>query len=139
MSAIWQRMQDDMQLAGLAARTQETYLGAARRLVKHYQKTPDQITEDDLRQYFLMLRNERKVARSTMTIALCGIKFLFERTLHRDWPTLTILRPPAEQKLPAVLSVTEVHDVLSRIRIPRYRVCLGLIYACGLRLLEGAE
>lgn len=139
MPSVWNRMQDDMQLAGLAARTQETYLGAARRLVNHYQKTPDQITEDDLRQYFLMLRNERKVARSTMTIALCGIKFLFERTLHRDWPTLTILRPPAEQKLPAVLSVTEVHDVLSRIRIPRYRVCLGLIYACGLRLLEGVN
>jgi site-specific recombinase XerD len=137
MSAIWQRMHDDMQLAGLATRTQESYLGAARRLADHYHKAPDQISEEELRQYFLLLRNERKVARSTMIIALCGIKFLFERTLQRDWPTLTILRPPAEQKLPAVLSIAEIQDLLARIRIPRYRVCLSLIYACGLRLLEG--
>jgi integrase/recombinase XerD len=137
MTPIWQRMRDDLQLAGLAARTQEAYLGAARRLADHYHKAPDQITEDQLRQYFLMLRNERKVSRSTMTIALCGIKFLFERTLQRDWPTLTILRPPAEHKLLVVLSIAEVQDLLARIRIPRYRVCLSLIYACGLRLLEG--
>jgi len=139
MPSVWDRLQEDMQLAGLATRTQESYLGAARRLADHIQKDPLHITEDDLRQYFLYLRTERKLSRSTLTIALCSIKFLFERTLQRDWPTLAIIRPPAEHKLPAVLSLAEVRDLLGRIRIPRYRTCLSVIYACGLRVTEGVS
>ena len=84
---VWQRMQEDMQLAGLAARTQEAYLGVVHRLADHAQKSPDLLTEADLCQYFLYLRTERKLSRSSLTIALCGIKFLFEHTLQRDWPT----------------------------------------------------
>jgi len=139
MPSVWDRLQEDMQLAGLATRTQESYLGAARCLAGHVQKDPLHITEDDLRQYFLYLRTERKLSRSTLTIALCSIKFLFERTLQRDWPSLAIIRPPAEHKLPAVLSLAEVHDLLGRIRIPRYRTCLSVIYACGLRVTEGVS
>jgi integrase/recombinase XerD len=94
MTPLRQRMLEDMQLHGLSARTQQTYLGAIRQLALHFGKAPDQITEDELRLYFLFLRNERHAARSTMTIALCAIKFLFERTLQRPWPTLDLLRPP---------------------------------------------
>ena len=50
MPSVWNRMQEDMQLAGLATRTQESYLSAARRLADHVQKDPTHITEDDLRQ-----------------------------------------------------------------------------------------
>jgi integrase/recombinase XerD len=139
MPSVWDRLQEDMQLAGLAARTQQSYLGAARRLAEHVHKPPDLITEDELRQYFLYLCNERKLSRSSLTIALCSIKFLFERTLQRDWPTLAIIRPPKQHKLPAVLSITEVHDLLGRIRLPRYRTCLSIIYACGLRVMEGVS
>jgi len=139
MLSVWDRMLDDMQLAGLATRTQYAYLSSARRLADHVHKPPDQISEDDLRHYFLYLRNERKLSRSALTIALCSIKFLFERTLRRDWPTLTIIRPPREHKLPAVLSQTEVHDLLNRIYVPRYRTCLSVIYACGLRVTEGVS
>ena len=137
MTPLRQRMLEDMQLHGLSARTQQTYLGAIRQLALHFGKAPDQITEDELRQYFLFLRNERHAARSTMTIALCAIKFLFERTLQRPWPTLDLLRPPTEHKLPAVLSSEEVQAILARIQSARYRVCLSVIYACGLRLMEG--
>jgi integrase/recombinase XerD len=139
MLSIWDRMLDDMQLAGLAERTQYAYLCAARRLSDHVHKPPDQVSEDDLRHYFLYLRNQRKLSRSSLTIALCSIKFLFERTLRRDWPTLAIIRPPKEHKLPAVLSQTEVHDLLNRIYVPRYRICLSVIYACGLPITEGVS
>jgi len=132
-------MQEDMQLAGLAARTQESYLGSVRRLTDYAHKAPELLTEQDLRLYFLYLRNERKLSRSSLTIALCGIKFLFERTLQRDWPTLAIIRPPKEHKLPAVLSITEVHDLLGRVRVSRYRICLSVIYACGLRVTEAVS
>jgi len=51
----------------------------------HFDCTPAQLTEEQLREYFLYLANERKVSRPTATIALCGIKFFYQRTLQRDW------------------------------------------------------
>jgi site-specific recombinase XerD len=132
-------MIEDMQLHGFAVRTQEAYLLAVSQLARHYHKSPDQIEEEELRQYFLFLKNEKHAARATCTIALCGIKFFFERTLGREWKTFEFLRPPKENKLPVVLSVGEVGRVLACVHRPRYRVCLTTIYACGLRLLEGVR
>ena len=108
-----------------------------RQLAAYFNKPPDQITEEELRQYFLYLKNVKKASRSTITLALCGIKFFYERTLQREWATLALLRPPQEKKLPVVLSVDEVRQILARVRRWRYRVCLSTIYACGLRLQEG--
>jgi integrase/recombinase XerD len=134
-----EKMIEDMQLRGFAARTQETYLLAVRQLAKHCHKSPDQISEEELRQYFLFLKNEKHAARNTCTIALCGIKFFFQRTLGREWKTFDFLRPPKEKKLPVVLSLAEVRNLLARVRRQRYRVCLSTIYACGLRLQEGLQ
>jgi len=139
MTPLRQRMIEDMQLRGLSARTQECYVAAVRQLAAHHHRSPDQLSEEDLRRYFLYLTNEKKVARATATIALCGIKFLFEHTLKRDWTTLRFVRPARERKLPVVLSREEVRRILAAVRIPVYRICLTTIYACGLRLLEGAH
>lgn len=139
MTALRQKMIEDMQLRGFADRTQEAYLSAVRQLAKHYRKSPDQIDEEELRQYFLFLKNEKQAARATCTIALCGIKFFFERTLGREWKTFEFLRPPKEKKLPVVLSRTEVGSILAQVHRRPYRVCLTLIYVCGLRLLEGVH
>src|SRR3990172_10102943 len=81
MTRLRQRMLEDMQLRGLSARMQGCYVQAVRQLADHYHRSPDQITEDDLRQYVLSLANEKRVARATATIALCGIRFFFEHTL----------------------------------------------------------
>jgi hypothetical protein len=97
------------------------------------------VTEEELRQYFLYLKKVKQCARSTSTVALCGIKFLYEHTLHRQWPTLTLVRPQRERKLPVVLSRQEVHRLLGCVRLPHYRVCLSTIYSCGLRLQEGVQ
>ena len=137
MTTLRQKMIEDMQLHGFAERTQDAYLRVVRQLAMYFNKPPDQINEEELRQYFLYLKNDKKAARSTITLALCGIKFFYERTLQRQWATLALLRPPREKKLPVVLSVDEVRQILSRVRRWHYRVCLSTIYACGLRLQEG--
>jgi site-specific recombinase XerD len=125
-----------MQLRGLSERTQETYLRTVRQLAEYYGSSPDQISEEELREYFLYLENGKQVAPSTFTQALCGIKFFYEHTLKREWATFDLIRPRREKKLPVVLSVAEVHQVLRCVRRQRYRVCLGTIYSCGLRLQE---
>ena len=137
MTKLRQRMIEDMQLRGLSEKTQDSYLRAVRQLAEHYHKTPDQISEEELRQYFLYLKNVRQVSHSSCTVALCGIKFFYERTLRREWPTLELVRSPREKKLPVVLSVAEVGQILGYVRRIKYRVCLGTLYSCGLRLKEG--
>ena len=139
MTPLRTRMLEDMQLKGYSQRTQEAYSHAVRQLAAHFRRSPDQLTEEDLRQYFLYLTREKKVARATATIAMCGVKFFFQTTLHRDWTSLALLRPAREHRLPIVLTRDEVRDILLRVRIPVYRACLTTIYACGLRLLEGTQ
>jgi len=137
MTALRQKMIEDMQLHGFSERTQDSYLRAVRQLAAYFNKSPDQISEEELRQYFLYLKNGKKASRSTITLALCSIKFFYERNLQRKWATLALVRPQPEKKLPVVLSVGEVRQILVRVRSWRYRVYLSMIYACGLRLQEG--
>lgn len=132
-----QRLIEDLQLHGLATKTQDAYVRAVRQLAEYYGKAPDCITEEELRQYFLYLQNERHVSASSFTIALCGLKFFYQQTLHREWSTLALVRPAREHKLPVVLSTAEVSRILACLQQPRYQVCLGTIYACGLRVQEG--
>jgi integrase len=132
-------MIEDLQLKGYSESTQKLYVSAVRQLCEHYGKSPGKITEEDLRNYFLYGKNVRKWSRSTSTVALCGIKFFFENTIKRPWPTLLFIRPGRAKKLPLVLSRDEVHRLLGGIRLLRYRVCLATIYSCGLRLSEGTN
>lgn len=136
MTQLRERMSTDMQLRGLAPKTQISYLRAVRQLAAHFNKAPDHITEDELRDYFLFLKNEKKASRSACTVALCGIKFFFEQTLQRNWKTFDLVRPPKNKKLPTVLSQDEVRRVLHCVCRSHYRNCLTTIYACGLRLNE---
>jgi integrase/recombinase XerD len=137
MTELRKKMIECLQLRGFSERTQEAYTRAVRQLAEHYHKSPDLITEEELRQYFLHIINVKHYSRNTTTIALCGIRFFFEQTLNRKWTIFNLVRPAPEHKLPVVLSLEEVREILNRVRLPRYRVCLSTIYACGLRLQEG--
>ena len=136
MTELQKRMIECLQLRGLSERTQEAYVQAIRQLSEHYHKSPALITEAELRHYFLFLMNVQHYSRPTMTIAICGIKFFFERTLEKGWTIFNLVRPAPEKKLPVILSRAEVLQILSLIRLPRYRVRLSTIYSCGLRLQE---
>jgi integrase/recombinase XerD len=110
---------------------------AVRQLAAYYHRSPDQISEEELRQYLLYLKNVKGASRSACTIALCGLKFFYQHTLQREWTTLELARVPRAKTLPVVLSREEVRRVLACLRLPVYRACLSTIYACGLRLQEG--
>ena len=139
MTELQKRMIECLQLRGLSERTQESYVRAVRQLAKHYHKSPALITEAELRQYFLFLKNIKHYSRNTMTIAICGIRFCYQQTLNRNWTIFGIVRPAPEKKLPVILSRAEVRQILGRLRLRRYKVCLTTIYSCGLRLQEGTN
>jgi integrase len=101
--------------------------------------SPDRITEDQLRKYFLHLKNDRKFAPGSLKVAYHGIRFFFSRTVKSDWETLRNLRIPKQRKLPAVLSVAEVRQLLDAVRTPRNRIFFLTVYLLGLRLQEALQ
>ena len=139
MTQLRNRFIDDLQLHGFSERTVEAYVRAVRQLSEHYQKSPDRITEEELRKYFLYNKNIRQWSRTASTISLCGIKFFFEKTLQRQWTTFKLVRPPKEKKLPPALSLKEVRSILSNTKMDYHRACLTAIYSLGLRLQEGTH
>ena len=137
MTELRKRMLQDLQLHGYSERSQEMYIRAVRQLAEHFNKSPDLITEDESREYFLYVKNVKKWSRTASTIAICGIKFFYEKTLGREWTTFKLVRPQREKRLPVILTQDEIRRILNCVRFERYRVCLLTIYSCGLRLLEG--
>lgn len=139
VSPLRQRMLEDMALRGFTAKTQTSYIRSVEHLARYHKRSPDSLSDEDIRRYFVHLTCERKLARPTVTIALCGIKFFWESTLRRDFTVTGVPRPKREKKLPVVLSREEVRAILAQVTELRHRACLTLIYACGLRLGEACR
>jgi len=139
MTPLRRRMIEELQLRGYADRTVEAYVRAVAQLARFYGRSPERLSEEQVRDYLVQLNSVQKVARGTHTIALCGIKFFYEKTLGMSWTVLHIARPKHEEKLPVVLDREEVWRIFDCVRIATYRVCLTTIYGCGLRLSEGAR
>lgn len=139
MNQLEQRMQEEMQLRRYAKRTQEAYRYWVKELNKYYQKPVDQLSSEEVRSWFVYLTNDRKLSRSSVTTALSALKFFYEAVLHCKWEALNLVRPRAEHKLPVVLSIPEVQRLLACVESERHRVCLSVLYSCGLRLLEGTH
>jgi len=123
----------------MSERTIEMYVRAVRLLSRHFHRAPDKITNEELRQYFLFNKNERRWSRTASTIALCGIKLFYTMTLKKDWTPLKFVRPEKQKTLPVVLSKDEVQKILKSVRMSHHRVCLTTIYSLGLRLQEGTH
>jgi integrase/recombinase XerD len=139
MTELRRRMIEDMQLQGLSSGTQQAYVRAVRVLAEHYHRSPDQLSDEQLREFFLYLMRAKGLAKATLINYRAAIKFLFTTTLRRPLPVLQLIRPENRRKLPEVLSRREVRRVLQRIRNSQDRMCLTLIYSCGLRLREGTR
>jgi integrase/recombinase XerD len=136
MTELRNRMIADMKLHGLAPGTQKVYVKAVQRLAGHYHRAPDQLSEQELREYFTYLVDEKRVPSSTLRTEIFGVKFLFDKTLQRPWPTLKFLRARPRAKLPVVLDREEAHRLVGLIRCPAVRICATMMYSCGLRISE---
>ena len=136
MKDYFERSMRALQLAGMSERTQEAYTRAVRKLVDFYQRSPDQISEAELEDYFLHRRNVDKWSSATLRIAYSGVKFFFLNVLQRDWHIFTYLRSKKDKKLPCVLDQEEVFRILGCVKTFHNYACLSTIYACGLRISE---
>ena len=89
MTELRKRMIEDMQLADLTPGTQELYIRAVRQLAAHFHLSPDRLTERQVRDYIIHLRDVRKVAKGTFQPQFFALKFFYVNTLGYDWLLLT--------------------------------------------------
>jgi hypothetical protein len=134
MTARRRRMREDPQLRGLAPRTQQCSLEAVKHLAQHYRRAPEHIREEEIRQYFRSLRNDRPVAARTFRSHLSGLRFCSEITLQRPWPVCTRIRPRHRPQLPVVLRLQAGRALLTFVVTPHASMCLQVMDACDLRL-----
>jgi integrase/recombinase XerD len=136
MTELRRRMIADMKLHGLAPGTQKVYVKAVQHLAGHYRRPPDQLSEQELRDYFTYLVDQKRMPSSTLRTEIFGVKFLFDKTLQRPWPTLKFLRARPRAKLPVVLDREEARRFIGLVRCPAVRMGATLMYSCGLRISE---
>lgn len=120
--------------------TKKEYVRYVRKLAEHFQCDPATLTEDQLRQYFIFLREHKRYSRSPMKMAKYALLCFYVECLKvTGWTVFREVRIAEPQVLPVVLSRAEVKSVLAAVREPRFRTCLGLMYHCGLRVGEATR
>ena len=136
MSELRQRMIREMELRDFAENTQKAYLAAVEGLVRFYTKPPDQLNREQVEDYLLWLKKEKKSPYSTRNQITSGLKFFYNSTLKRDDVRLELPKKTGERKLPEVLAPEEVLRVVEAPANLKHRVLLKTTYSSGLRVGE---
>jgi integrase/recombinase XerD len=137
MTTLRQRMIGDMQVRHLSPHTQASYVQQVSLFARHFRQSPEALGPEEIRAYQLYLTNDRKLATSSILIAIAALRFLYKVTLQKDWPwDQAIPAPKKPQRLPIVLSPEEVRQFLACVPGLKHRTILTVCYAAGLRLSE---
>nr|WP_176360076.1 site-specific integrase [Desulfosediminicola ganghwensis] len=136
-SPIRDEFVEHMNFHGLTHETQRGYISGVRCLAKHYNQSPEKLSNDQVRGYFRHLLLEKKLAWSSCKTYLSGITYFYRHICDREVDDRFGLPPkPRSKKLPAVLSMEEVGRLLGCIDNLKHRVLLKTIYSAGLRVGE---
>jgi site-specific recombinase XerD len=129
-------MLDALILRGMALRTQESYIEAVARLARHYWRSPDTLSAEQVQQYLLHLLRDLQRSRSTVNQYGCAFRFFFGTVLGVDGKQFHIPLGIAPQRLPEILSREEIARLLAVTTRLGPRTFLMLAYGTGLRLSE---
>ncbi len=135
VSALRQRMLDDLQLRKLSWKTQGSYIRAVKNFTRFLGQSPDTADAEDLRRFQLHMVHTG-VSPTTINATITGLRFFFEVTL--EYPEAMKRMSPVhlERKLPTVLSAEEVTRLLQAAPDIKYRAALSVAYGAGLRTGE---
>ena len=126
-----------VQLKDYRPPTKKEYVRNVCKLAEHFQCDPASLTENQIREYFLFLRQHKHYKHSPMKAAKYALRsFYLDCVKVQGWTVFKELRIAEPQVLPQVLARTEVRALLAAVTEPRFRTCLRLMYHCGLRVGE---
>ncbi len=141
MTPLRKRLIEELVLRGYAEKTREAYVHAVACLAQHYQRAPDTLNDEELRAYLLHLHLRTGKARSTLNVAVSGLRFFYQRVLERPFHHLerNLPRPRPAKRRPKAYTLAEVRRLLESCRHPKHRAFLTTVYAAGLRLNEACH
>ena len=139
MEKTLRKMDEDMQLAGLSESTRNAYLTGASQLQKFYGRAAGDLSEKEVKNFLLHLKNDKKHAYNTLNQRYNAIRFLYNRSLNREFKLFDYLKIPKNVKLPVILSEEEIWLSIGAVRKPLYKMMLKVIYVCGLRRNEAVN
>jgi integrase/recombinase XerD len=137
VSALRQRMLEDMAMRGLRSHTQHDYIRFVRGFAAFLGRSPDTATPEDIRR-FQVYQHESGVQPPTINSSVSALRFFFTVTLDRPDLSRRLVLARFPRKLPAVLSVEEVGQLLEAAPGLKYKAILGTAYGAGLRVSEVA-
>lgn len=132
---LYQENLQALKLQGHASKTIEAYSRSLRRVIDRTGKSPDKLTQKDLKDFFAGLVETH--SWSTVKLDRNGLQFFFKHVLDKEWVWVNIVKPPKVKTLPDILTTNEVYTIICNVKRLQYRVCLFAIYSMGLRLGEG--
>lgn len=136
MTALRQRMQEELRLRNYSPETIRSYTGAVADFARYFHKSPDQLGPEHVRTYLLYLLNEQELSWQTLQSRRSALKFFYVRTLKQTWFDTEVAKPKVRRKLPVVWSREEVRALLDITVNTKHRALLALYYGAGLRCQE---
>ena len=131
------KFQQLVELKDYRPATKKEYLRYVCKLAEHFQCDPATLSENQIREYFLFLRQHKHYKPAPMKAAKYSLLcFYLDCVKVQGWTVFQEVRIAEPEVLPLVLSRQEIQAVLAAVREPRFRTCLRLMYHCGLRVGE---
>ena len=134
MTPLRQRMINDMTVRGLAENTKRSYLTAVTGLARHYCRSPDQISAQEVQDYLIYLHEQRGLSWKSCNCVRHGVRFLYRITLGVPDPHFYVPGAKTPSTLPQILNHDELVRLFTVTTNPKHRSLLMTAYAAGLRL-----
>ena len=136
MTPLRQRMINDMTVRGLAENTKKSYLNSVTGLARHYHRSPDQISAQEVQDYLVHLHEQRGLSWKSCNCVRHGVRFLFRITLGVPDPHFYLPGAKTPSTLPEILNHEELVRLFTVTTNPKHRAVLMTAYAAGLRASE---
>ena len=136
MTHLRQVMLEELQRRNFAATTITTYLKAVEQFARYFKCRPDRLNHTHLRTYQVYLLRERKLMPHTVRLHVAALRFFFVKTLKRRYLLDDTPYPKAPRRLPSILSVDEVTQVIDAAASLSHRTMLMMLYSTGMRNAE---
>ena len=138
-SLLRTRLIEDLRIRNYASSTIKIYVRCVALFAKYFSRSPEELGADEVREYQLYLREKKKASWTFFNQTVSALRFLYGKTLQRDWMVEQIPYPRQETRLPEVLSFEEVSKLFSCVRTAVSRMILQTMYGAGLRLMEAVS
>jgi site-specific recombinase XerD len=136
MSELRQQMLADLRIRNYAERTQGIYVQRVAEMARHFERSPKDVTKEEVRDYLRDLKEGRRVSRSAFAQVISGLRFLYQVTLDRPDMVPHLPYPRLKRRYPVVLSAEEVVRLLRAIGNVKHRTVAMVLYGAGLRITE---